>query len=202
MDQISQDRVAEVEQLKGVIGWSWNEVANRAGWGPHGLIKVRALKAPIEERWLQYFRDVAFAVQAVPMPTEVEDAPMHETHELDPATERAFRSAGMQPAAEQPTQEVRVMMLDDIAAKLAAEYVALRRNTEMSPDNREGAQWMIGRLAEQMGVTAEVRRLVSAPAPEAPPPMQRPAQPLVPGIPSNAPWAPPQPEATLSREPF
>lgn len=202
MDQNSQDRVAEVEQLKGVIGWSWNEVANRAGWGPHGLIKVRALKAPIEERWLQYFRDVAFAVQAVPMPTEVEDAPMHETHELDPATERAFRAAGLQPAAEQPTQEVRVMMLDDIAAKLAAEYMALRRNTEMSPDNREGAQWMIGRLAEQMGVTAEVRRLVSAPAPDVQVAVQRPLTPQVIAVPSNAPWAPPQPDAALSREPF
>ena len=94
------------------------------------------------------------------------------------------------------------MMLDDIAAKLAAEYMALRRNTEMSPDNREGAQWMIGRLAEQMGVTAEVRRLVSAPAPDVQVAVQRPLTPQVIAVPSNAPWAPPQPDAALSREPF
>lgn len=197
MDEISQARVAEVEQLKDAIGWSWTEITKRMSWGVAYLTQFRQVKRPIEERWLQYLREVAHAVQSIPLPSDAA-----EPESLEPAVDpfvEEFRKARFHPQAEAEITEVRVMLLDDIAQKLADEYMALRRNSEMSAENREGAQWMIGRLAEQMGVTAEVRRLVvtgpMAAGPATPTPATR--MPEVQPAPPARPWQPPQPSREI-----
>ena len=168
MTEISQARLTEVEQLKAAIGWGWNEISNRIGWGPPGLTKFRGLRAPIEDRWLDYLRAVAEAVQGIPLPAE-EAAPnfdadnaligaggMH--YEGDSEVDAKLRAAGLRPA-DTDTKEVRVMLLDDIAAKLAEEYRSIAADAGSSEELRT-ARATISRVAERLGVVDQLRALL------------------------------------------
>jgi hypothetical protein len=186
MDHISVERVKEVETLKNVIGWSWMEVSKRVGWGPPHLQKFRALKGSIDERWLQYLRIVAEAVASVPVPNDDADEAAQLIEEAaageagDDVAGKLLAS-GFHPPAGNGTEEVRVMLMDDIAKKIAEQYLVVHRDADMNPDERSGARWAIGKLAEAMGVAEDVRRLLGAltPTPKAnvrmPPPPPRPA---------------------------
>ena len=56
-------------------------------------------------------------------------------------------------------QDVKVMLLEDIAAKLVDEYFALD-GQDGSPEEIAGARYMVGRLAERCGVADEVREAI------------------------------------------
>lgn len=179
MAEISEARRSEVERLKDQIGWSWNEVAKRTGWGPVGLQRFRTMKIAIDDRWLWYLGQVAAAVSAIPMPSDQVEKQVDVAIPDDVAAK--MRAAGLTPAPAPQSTEVRVMMLDDIAAKLANEYVETRNNGEMTGEERTGAFHVITRLAEQFGVIQEVRRLIGAPSGGLTPRVPAPA----------APWEPP-----------
>lgn len=210
MDPISPERLNEVEGLKTTIGWGWTEVSNRFGWGPPGLTKFRGLKAPIEERYLQYLRDVAHAVSSVPFPDALNsvEEPLPGDTVIVPAS--AFdevgpklRAAGFHPQADEPGTEVRVMLLDDIAAKIAAEYREIASH-RMDEGEERGAKWMLSHLAERLGVMPAVKQLLTAPAqlqppapvsrmPDLPAPSNASGGHLVPGTQ----WAAPQPRRSI-----
>jgi hypothetical protein len=138
---ISNTRLEEVAALKDQIGWSWQMVQQRLDWPSHILTQIKNLKRPISESHLQYLRDVAAAVTAIPVP-----APEPRSVEIE---------------------NLKVMLLDDIAAKLVTEYFSPDLETA-SPDECAGARWMLGRIAERCGVADEVREAIAARQPHQP----------------------------------
>lgn len=207
MGQTNLERVAEIERLKDIIGWSWQQVAKRLGWAPVNLTQFKMGKTSMDERWYRYIEAVAEAVASIPVPSETEPAPIRGIDSLAATAEAGasplehkMRAAGFHPSAETEGTEVRVMLLDDVARKIADQYMVAKESTEMNQDERTGALWAIGMLAKTLGVAEEVTRLVRGTAAPAPA-----ARPLVDPRPI-APWSPPQPqpmrEAREAREPF
>jgi|HubBroStandDraft_4_1064222.scaffolds.fasta_scaffold475608_2 hypothetical protein len=129
---ISQSRIDEATAARDIIGWSWMTVQARLGWSVYQLNQFKALRRPIADVHLAYLKEVAAAVAAIPVP---------------------------EPEPQMP-ENVRVMLLDDIAAKLADEYLAARANQELTAEQRAGAQWAIGQIADRMSVADEVRALI------------------------------------------
>lgn len=171
------DVVKEIESLKNRLGWSWNEFGTRIGWNMVYLSKFRTLKADLKPGWLDYMRAIVAALEAVPVPVDAPDpVPMPDPPppevqerigELMGGIDRGLRQAGYTPAPPQPTrQEVHAMLLPDIAEKLAAEYRELQSprpdsdQAQMSAEERAGAIWMLGKVAERLGVAAEVKALL------------------------------------------
>lgn len=168
MAEISDARLKEVERYKAAIGWGWTEIANRLRWGPPGLQKFRMLRGPIEDKWLDYLRAVADAVQSVPLPGDeaAADIPppiLAGSLFEDEPMEDKMRAAGLMPSApvNAGASEVKVMLLSDITEKLAAEYQDIAREPDIIADEVAGARAMIGRLAQRFGVVTELRTLLS-----------------------------------------
>jgi len=164
MPAISQDVVDEAERLKVIIGWSWIEITSRFKWTPQQVKAFRTLKVPISDGQLDYLRTVAEAVESVPLPER----------DIRPATPPVASTHVPGAAHVQPeTTQVRVMMLDDIAAKLNEQYWACAEQPDISAAELTGARWVIGALAEKFGVTAELRALIQQARPAPPVPVQR-----------------------------
>lgn len=147
---ITQERVDQIQEIKNEIGWAWDTVASRLGWSPHQMRQVRTLKVPVADEHIAYLAAVRAAIDAIPVPgPEV-----------------------IMPQPELP-QDVRVMMLDDIATKLVEEYFALDGEGATS-EEIAGARYMVGRLALRCGVEDEVRAAIkqreAPPAAPSPPP--------------------------------
>lgn len=135
---ISQERLDEVQTIKNEIGWSWDTVANRLGWTPHQMRQVRALRIPVADEHIAWLLTVKAAIDAIPVPGPEVFMP--------------------QPEQTPTVQDVKVMLLEDIAAKLVEEYFAI--GEEASADELAGARYMVGRLAERCGVADEVREAI------------------------------------------
>lgn len=133
---ISQERLDEIQTIKNEIGWSWDTVASRLGWSPHQMRQVRGLKIPVADDHITWLIAVKAAIDAVPVP-------------------------GPEVFMPQPpiTQDVKVMLLEDIAEKLVDEYFSLDGQGG-SPEEIAGARYMVGRLAERCGVAQEVREAI------------------------------------------
>jgi hypothetical protein len=206
MPEISQARYDEARRLKDSIGWSWLEFQNRVGWGPRNLMQFKALKLGIDDRWIEYLSDVAAAIESVPVPGGSTDDVTYsvERQPLEEEVAEKMRAAGLRPADEASTvhhmgQEVRVMLLSDIAVKLAAQYREVSIEVEMSQDERSGALWAIGRMAQTLGVADEVKALVKPASRHGnvlPPVFERPSNAAAQALrttPNPVPWTPPQP---------
>jgi hypothetical protein len=135
---VGQHVIDEVEEIKTAIDWSWATIARRLDWSSAYLAGFRSLKQPMAEVQLQWLRNIRAAIEALPPPGP--------------------ESFMMQP---QMPQDVKVMLLEDIAAKLVDEYFALD-GQDASPDETAGARYMVGRLAERCGVADEVREAIRA----------------------------------------
>lgn len=148
---ISQAAIDEVEEIKTAIDWSWATIARRLDWSTAYLAGFRSLKQPIAPVQLQWLRDIRAAIEALPPPGP-----------------ESF-------VMPQLPQDVKVMLLDDIATKLIDEYFALD-GQDASADEIAGARYMVGRLAERCGVADQVKegiRQRSQPVfPSAPTPAQ------------------------------
>lgn len=134
---VGQHVIDEVEEIKTAIDWSWATIARRLDWSSAYLAGFRSLKQPMAEVQLQWLRNIRAAIEALPPPGP--------------------ESFMMQP---QMPQDVKVMLLEDIAAKLVDEYFALD-GQDASPDETAGARYMVGRLAERCGVAQEVREAIA-----------------------------------------
>lgn len=143
---ISQERVDQIHTLKEECNWSWATVAERFGWTSHNLNQVRQLKIGIADEHIAYLEHVRDAINAIPIP--------------GPEVMIPQPTSLPQPV----TQDIRVMLLDDIAARLAEEYAEVARQADASQEEISGARWMIGRIAERCGVAEEVRNLIQAQA--------------------------------------
>lgn len=182
--------VHEVESLKIDVGWAWPEIGRRFGWSPKMLGDFRVAKRPMSDGQLDYLRKVAAMVKSVPLPGGFP---------IDlPAEEEAPAASPPAPAGASVIhdlgREVRVMLLDDIAAKLAEEYFACVHEPNISSEEISGARFMVARMAERCGVVEELRAKIAegkqrqqvqqSPQPSWPPaiPQQAPAmaQPRVP----------------------
>ena len=128
-----QSRLDEANTAREAIGWSWMAAQAKLGWSVYHLNQIKTLKRQISDAQITYLKAVAEAVTAIPVP------------EPEPA---------MSP------ENLRVMLLDDIAAKLADEYLAAKASRELSGEEVAGALWAIGQLADRMNVTEEVRTLI------------------------------------------
>lgn len=182
MVAMNETTLQDVERFKAQIGWSWPMVAERLGWGTLHIAKFRTLKLGLSDSQYTYLATVAAAVSAVPLPVEEKTAP-----------KPSFEFTGLYPEAPPPGfgpgvnlgqgiapsivhdmgNQVRVMLLDDIAAKLAAEYHDIASVEGISSEELGGARYAIGRMAEKLGVGAEVKALLREPRtpPSALPPM-------------------------------
>ena len=125
-------RLDEANAAREAIGWSWMATQAKLGWSVYHLNQIKTLKRQISDAQLTYLRTVAEAVTAIPVP------------EPEPAM----------------PENLRVMLLDDIAAKLADAYLAIP--PDASRDEAAGARWIIGELAEKMNVADEVKEIVRA----------------------------------------
>jgi hypothetical protein len=182
MAEATTERLVLVERYKDTIGWGWNTVAAKIGWAPVHIAQFRAVRIPIDDRWLEYLRLVSEAVAAVPVPEQTERAAPAK------AVEDQMRAAGLKPGGtvHHMGQEVHVMLLDDIAAKLAEECRALMSDCDEA--ELVTARSVISRVAKRLGVLDQLRGLLAQPTPvqeETPPATSRP-------------YVPPQPE----RAPF
>lgn len=176
---MSVQTIKEVDELKKVIGWSWLEIAARFHWGPPTIAKFRANKMEMNAGQLAYLRAVAAAVSAVPLPDIMGG-------EMNPKEERVLRAAGFAPPEEAqiaPREPVplNVIPLDDVARIIAQQYSDLTDGTspearEMNQDERAGAIWALGKIAESLALSQLVRqhRAAMASPPPAPPPAPRP----------------------------
>jgi hypothetical protein len=135
---ISQSTIDEVEEIKAAIDWSWATIAKRLDWSSAYLAGFRSLKQPIAPVQLQWLRDIRKAIEALPPPGP-----------------ESFIMPSQIP------HDVKVMLLEDIAAKLVDEYFALD-GQDASPEEVAGARFMVGRLAERCGVADEVREAIRA----------------------------------------
>lgn len=172
MVAMNEATLQDVERFKAQIGWSWPMVAERLGWGTLHIAKFRTLKLGLSDGQYTYLATVAAAVSAVPLPVEEKPSP-----------KPSFEFTGLYPeqlATPAPAaivhdmgNQVKVMLLDDIAAKLAAEYHDIASVEGISAEELGGARYAIGRMAERLGVGAEVKALLREPrtAPSALPSM-------------------------------
>ncbi len=221
-ENVLKARRDEVAMLKERIGWSWQTLGERIGLTISQSTQLRTLKRPIADSDLDYLRAVASAIDAVqrmaPAPADAT-----QTREVDPMLtmgrggpetlgpsmfekERARRmqaqAAGgpragqvphLQPGLESPAQ----IPVATVARQIAAAYLNAEEDTQLTPEQLEGARWAIGLTVEALGLTAEVRAMVAAmrktsagaPLPQAD---QTP----------RAEWAPPAAAAPASRMPF
>ena len=154
------ETAAEVDRCKDVIGWSWVMVQERLGWSVMDTKRRRELKQEIPLADIQYLRAVAEAVAGVPLPEKAR-AGGYEAPSLRaiPDWTRPEPDRFDAPTLPQPTQ-VRAMLLDDIAAKLAVEYHEIAEMADINADELAGARFAIGKMAERLGVAAQVRGLI------------------------------------------
>lgn len=156
-----EERIAEIDRCKQEIGWTWNTLRDWFHFSPSELARIRSGHMEIPEPLLDYLRMVASAVKAIPVP----DLKQHQ--EATDMVENGLRAAGAMPANEAPAQrvDVPVMMMETIAERLVVGYQAFRVDPELSEEERRGAMWAIGQLAERFGVRDKVREMVKASAP-------------------------------------
>ena len=128
-----QSRLDEANTAREAIGWSWMATQAKLGWSVYHLNQIKTLKRQISDAQLSYLKAVAEAVTAIPVP---------------------------EPEPTMSPENLRVMLLDDIAAKLADEYLAAKANRDLSGEEVAGALWAIGQLADRMNVADEVRSLI------------------------------------------
>lgn len=183
MPEISSRVVAHVEALKTEIGWSWIEVQSRLGWSPMQVKNFRDQKRPLGNDEYRFLQEVATAVKAVPQPVNdaqalAGDVPMmpREPSAPDP---RTFDDGP------QTLTQVRVMTMDDIARKLAEEYVTLADEPEIGGQELVAGRWAISRIARKFGLVDEVKENIRQ-MNDQPPPVARPLE-------MRAPPAPPPP---------
>ena len=128
-----QSRLDEANTAREAIGWSWMAAQAKLGWSVYHLNQIKTLKRQISDAQITYLKAVAEAVTAIPVP---------------------------EPEPTMSPENLRVMLLDDIAAKLADAYLAIP--PDASRDEAAGARWIIGELAEKMNVADEVKEIVRA----------------------------------------
>jgi len=139
----------EMMRLRDTIGWSHPEMAHRLRWSITDYTRFRNLKLGIEERYLEYVRAVARAVESVPKPL---------ARAAEGSTQEFEMSEGDE--MDHGPQELRVIKRDTITVDLVAEYLEVSASREVSPQERTGALWAIGRLAQRLGVEDDVRAAI------------------------------------------
>jgi hypothetical protein len=149
MPEISSRVVVHVEALKAEIGWSWIEVQSRLGWSPMQVKNFRDQKRGLADDEYRFLQEVAAAVKAVPQPVSGAEA----------------FAAGMPMMPREPSApdqnetvtQVRVMTMEDIARKLAEEYVSLAEEPEINGAELAAGRYAISRLALRLGLVDEVK---------------------------------------------
>jgi hypothetical protein len=204
MPAISEEIIRQVEGYKDVIGWSWPTIGERVGLGVIQVANFRKMKLAMTDAQVSYLKAVAEAVAAVPLPEKgTMPAPAliwegntysdtQERYRYQNPTDERYTHASLQPEAFPQIQtgpQVRVMLLDDIAAKLADEYHDIAKTADINADELAGARFAIGKMAERFGVEDQVKALIKE---------RKPAPPVVAEVTER--WMPPLNQPT--RAPF
>jgi hypothetical protein len=152
MPEISSRVVVHVEALKAEIGWSWIEIQSRLGWSPMQVKNFRDQKRGLADDEYRFLQEVAAAVKAVPQPVIGTPAAQPAPYVAEP----------IGPGAHSPdVTQVRVMTMEDIARKLAEEYVSLADEPEIAGPELMAGRWAISRLAKKFGLVDEVKNNIN-----------------------------------------
>ena len=166
LTETGQRRV-EVERCKDVIGWSWLKLGERLDLTPSQALAIKSGKRPIADSDLDWLQALAEAVDALPRPGPSDSvvappaAMVRQGVAAMPGAAVAATTWGDVAVLPGPEELSEVMTLDAAASIVAGMYLGLE-NAGLTADQREGAQWAIGELAQQFGVTdrvmAQIRR--------------------------------------------
>ena len=143
----------EVERLKNVIGWSWQMVGERLGMTSGQMFAFKALKSDLAAADLDWLRCLADAVAALPRPDTGVSAAAAVAHgEAGAMVSMHGAVAGGGQASDVATAALHG---GTAVAVLADLYVGLA-DTNLTEEQREGAAWAIGQVAERQGLAQEV----------------------------------------------